>query len=121
MGNRWKVKAFDLWVTSCDTDKYCVIDENKNILMRGFASFDAALDAAVKHEDTLNVHISKTASAPNYIRVKGQLYKKAETMKSDLEVMAADFGILPEHLNDLKKYTDDTGLSLYDAVARGLK
>lgn len=116
MQNKWKVRKYDLWVTECADGKYCIINDANQVVKRGFESFDTALQEAAQHGKMLGVHISKT-NAPKYIRVKGQLYIRTAAKKSDLEVMAADFGVPPEKVADLKKYKDERGVSFYDAIS----
>jgi len=65
--------------------------------------------------------VVKASYTPKYIRHKSALYVKAEDAKeneySDAAVMAADFGIPPEDLEDLKKYKDDSGVSIFDLAS----
>jgi len=83
------------------------------------------LDNSVKwsqnYEKTTDLIDEEAKKFAKYIKHNGSLYVMAEEAKekeySDAAVMAADFGIPPEDLEDLKKYKDDSGVSIFDLAS----
>ncbi len=69
------------------------------------------------YDKTMDLLDDEAKKVAKYIKHNGSLYALAEDKKdpySPTEVMAAEFGIPPEAVEDLKKYKDDSGMSILD-------